>query len=85
MNAPEPLLSPDGLRATLGALGLTQREQDVALLVVRGLANKAIAARLAIGEHTVKQHVGAIFDRLELRSRGALLVRVFGLDGRELR
>ena len=80
LPAPEPLLTEAGLRAALGALGLTPRQQDVATLVVRGCANKAIAAHLAISEHTVKDHLKGIFDHLRLRSRAALTARVFGLD-----
>jgi len=69
-----------GLRQRLGALGLTPRQQDVAALVVRGYPNKLIAARLAISEHTVKDHLKVIFGHLRLRRRSALSARVFGLE-----
>ena len=75
----EPL-GETGLRRRLGALGLTPRQQDVAALVVRGLPNKIIAARLAISEHTVKDHLKGIFGHLRLRRRSALTARVFGLE-----
>src|SRR5580700_2495255 len=35
---------------------LTQREKDVAMLVVRGLPNKQVAAKLNVSEVTVKVH-----------------------------
>jgi predicted ATPase/DNA-binding SARP family transcriptional activator/DNA-binding CsgD family transcriptional regulator len=48
---------------------LTAREQDVALLVGRGLTNRQIAQELSISEHTVANHVRNILKKLGLRSR----------------
>jgi predicted ATPase/DNA-binding SARP family transcriptional activator/DNA-binding CsgD family transcriptional regulator len=48
---------------------LTSREQDVALLVGRGLTNRQIADTLSISEHTVANHVRNILKKLGLRSR----------------
>jgi DNA-binding CsgD family transcriptional regulator len=48
---------------------LTSREQEVALLVVRGLTNHQIARELSISEHTVANHVRKILKKLGLRSR----------------
>lgn len=48
---------------------LTPRELQVLDLLGEGLGNKAIAARLAITERTVKFHVGAIFEKLGVSSR----------------
>ena len=48
---------------------LNQREIDVLRLLVQGLANKEIAARLAISEHTVKFHVTSILGKLGVTSR----------------
>jgi DNA-binding CsgD family transcriptional regulator/tetratricopeptide (TPR) repeat protein len=49
--------------------GLTPREQEVALLVGRGLTNRQIAKELSISEHTVANHVRKILKKLGLRSR----------------
>jgi predicted ATPase/DNA-binding SARP family transcriptional activator/DNA-binding CsgD family transcriptional regulator/Tfp pilus assembly protein PilF len=49
--------------------GLTAREQEVALLVGRGLTNRQIAQELSISEHTAASHVGKILKKLGLRSR----------------
>jgi DNA-binding NarL/FixJ family response regulator len=48
---------------------LTTREQEVALLVGRGLTNRQIARELSISEHTAANHVGKILKKLGLRSR----------------
>jgi NarL family two-component system response regulator YdfI len=48
---------------------LTPRELEVLRMVARGLANKEIAARLSISEHTVKFHVAAILGKLGAASR----------------
>lgn len=48
---------------------LTARELDVLRLLALGLANKQIAARLKISEHTVKFHVAAILGKLGASGR----------------
>ena len=59
------------------AVLLTQRELEVAQIVVSGASNKEVASQLGIAERTVKSHVGAIFEKLGVRDRLqlALLIR----------
>ncbi len=57
-------LAPDTKSASL-----TQREIEVLRMMAEGLANKTIAVRLGISEHTVKFHVGSIFAKLHAGSR----------------
>jgi two-component system, NarL family, response regulator LiaR len=48
---------------------LSERETEVLRLVAQGQANKQIAARLHIGEKTVKTHVSNILAKLGVQSR----------------
>jgi len=48
---------------------LSARELDVLRLIAGGNANKAIAARLAISEETVKSHVTNILSKLRAKDR----------------
>src|SRR5688500_6690524 len=48
---------------------LTTREHDVLALVADGLANRDIAARLGISDHTVKFHLASIFGKLGVSTR----------------
>ena len=61
------------------AEGLTAREREVLALLAEGLANKAIAARLGISEHTAKFHVNAILGKLGVDSRAEAIVRAVRL------
>lgn len=54
---------------------LTPRELDVLQLMAEGLANKAIAQKLGISDHTVKFHVNAIMSKLNAQSRTEAVVR----------
>ena len=55
-------------------LDITAREADVLGLVVEGLANKEIAARLDLSPRTVEKHVEAMLRKLGARSRTQLAV-----------
>ena len=48
---------------------LTVRERDVLQMLAQGLANKEIAVRLGISEHTVKFHVASILGKLGASTR----------------
>ena len=71
-------LAPTLVRpAPSGALDepLTPREIEVLGLLAEGLANKVIAARLGVSEHTAKFHVNAILGKLGADSRSEAIVR----------
>jgi two-component system, NarL family, response regulator YdfI len=48
---------------------LTFRELEVLTLLSQGISNKAIAAKLMLSEHTIKFHIGTIFEKLRASSR----------------
>lgn len=58
---------------------LSEREVQVARMVAGGASNKEIANRLSITERTVKAHLSAIFEKLGLRDRLQLSLKVNGL------
>jgi len=49
--------------------GLTQRESEILSLVVAGLSNRGIAAKLVIGEETVKTHLSSVYRKLGVGDR----------------
>jgi DNA-binding CsgD family transcriptional regulator len=51
---------------------LTPREQEVAVLVVDGLADREIADHLCLSHHTISQYVKSIYRKLGVDSRVAL-------------
>jgi DNA-binding NarL/FixJ family response regulator len=60
---------------------LTDREREVLELLARGLTNKEIAGKLVITTNTVKRHLKAIFEKLDVHTRSAATARVAG-DGK---
>ncbi|HEY7199855.1 MAG TPA: helix-turn-helix transcriptional regulator, partial [Candidatus Dormibacteraeota bacterium] len=60
--------------------GLSAREWDVLALLMTGLSNRVIAARLSISPNTVNKHVARILDKLTARSRAQAIAIVLGLE-----
>jgi DNA-binding CsgD family transcriptional regulator len=59
----------------LRAAGLTRREREIALRVLRGESTATIAAGLHLSPWTVQDHLKAIFDKTDVRSRRAFVAR----------
>ena len=65
------------------ALGrISGRERDVVRLAVDGLSNREIAQRLDLSEHTVKNYLFRVFDKLGISSRVELVH--FALTNQEI-
>jgi len=82
-TGPESLITPlpaaqplDSTRAgiTPSDLGLTPRQAEVLAFVLKGLPNKLIARKLDIAENTVKVHLSAVFQSLNVSSRTQALI-----------
>lgn len=58
---------------------LTPREAEILTLVAAGLSNPAIAARLCIGESTVKTHLLHVFEKLGVSDRTRAVTRAMEL------
>lgn len=53
----------------IAALGISGRELEVLELLAQGSSNKEIADRLCVSPHTVKTHLGHLYDKLDVARR----------------
>ena len=72
----EPARPAELAPTILLAYGLTPREADVARLVLQGKPTKVISWELGVSQHTVEDHLKAIFNKVGVGSRGELTARV---------
>lgn len=76
--APMRVVNADGMRL------LTKREEDVVRLLAEGLQNRDIARELGLSEHTVKNYLFHIFDKLGVSSRVELVLYAVSSSNRSL-
>jgi DNA-binding CsgD family transcriptional regulator len=62
--------------AAPGGRELTAQEMNVARLVVEGLTNRELAARLFLSQKTIETHLAHVFKKVGVRSRTELAVRL---------
>jgi two-component system nitrate/nitrite response regulator NarL len=65
---------PLKIRESKGITSLTAREKEIVHLVAKGLRNQDISSELKINEHTVRNHLFRIFDKLGVSSRVELVL-----------
>src|SRR5262249_51231866 len=62
-----------------GTVLLSHREQEVVRCVAEGLSNRDIARRLGLTEHTVKNYLFRIFDKLGVSRRGEVVLCAYSV------
>jgi DNA-binding NarL/FixJ family response regulator len=81
ITGPSTVGSSRGDMREFGPWSLTQRELEVLQLLTEGATNGEISQRLFISPKTAKNHLAAIFQKLDVTNRTQALVRavVMGL------
>lgn len=72
-------MAPREIRLAPADIGLTPRQGEILALVLDGMPNKPIASALHLSEHTVKEHLTAILQKLEARNRVELIAKLRGV------
>jgi len=67
-------VSPVRLQDARGSNLLTKREEDVARLVAEGMSNREISRHLKLSEHTVRNYLFRVFEKLGISSRVELVL-----------
>jgi DNA-binding NarL/FixJ family response regulator len=70
-------MKPLKIQPAGGMARLTSRERDVVRLVADGMRNQEIADKLNLSEHTVRNYMLKIFDKLGISSRVELVLYAF--------
>ncbi|MEK5443991.1 EAL domain-containing protein [Fredinandcohnia sp. FSL W7-1320] len=65
------------IQITKEVFGLSSREVDVFELLLTGLTNKEISEKLFISEHTVKNHITRIFQKMNVTDRVQAIALVY--------
>lgn len=61
---------------------LTERELDIAVMVMDGMRNKQIAKELYLSEGTIKNYISELYDKFNLRNRKHVIAFLRGLFSR---
>ncbi|WP_309116465.1 helix-turn-helix transcriptional regulator [Saccharothrix sp.] len=72
----EPAKPADIAALLTAAYGLTERAQEITGLVARGLSSAQTARALHLSQHTVRDHVKAVFAKTGVTSRGELAAKL---------
>lgn len=65
------------VREAFARARLTAREQEVAMLALKGLSSPEIAQVLAMSDKTVRQHLSRVYEKHGVSSRGELVSVLF--------
>jgi DNA-binding NarL/FixJ family response regulator len=70
-------------RNLVGSRPLSKREEEIARLVAEGLSNRQISQRLTLSEHTVKNYLFRVFEKIGVSTRVELAL--YALNRRQVR
>lgn len=71
------LLNSTALKTPKEEWGISPREEEVLELIILGKTNKDIASALFISEHTVKNHLSRIFNKMDVTDRSQIIALVY--------
>lgn len=71
------LLNSSALKTPKEEWGISPREEEVLELIILGKTNKEIASTLFISEHTVKNHLSRIFNKMDVTDRSQIIALVY--------
>jgi DNA-binding NarL/FixJ family response regulator len=60
---------PIGTRGSPGSRPLSKREEEIAHMVAGGFSNRQISERLDLSEHTIKNYLFRVFEKLGVSTR----------------
>jgi DNA-binding NarL/FixJ family response regulator len=66
--------TPLCLKDAHGITLLSKREEEVVRLVAEGMSNKEVSAQLGLSEHTIKNYLFRVFDKLGVSTRVELVL-----------
>lgn len=81
----EPGVMPEysaAIELMISQYGISLREKEIVEMILKGLSNKEIEQKIFISQHTVKNHIYHIFQKLKINSRGQLINLIINLAGK---
>ena len=73
----EPAKSSEIAPIIIEAYSLTPRERDVVGALASGDTTSEIASRLFLSQHTVRDHIKTVFEKVGVSSRAELVAKLF--------
>jgi DNA-binding NarL/FixJ family response regulator len=75
------MVMPRNLRGEVQKPSLSARERQILGMVVMGLTNHEISARMFLAESTVKSHLSSAYSKLGVRSRSEAVALILDPRG----